>query len=73
MDLLTTKETAERLGVSVKRVQAMIRSGRLPAQKVGRDYLIRKEDLKLVADRRPGRPSKKQPDKQPILAKKKKV
>jgi excisionase family DNA binding protein len=58
MKLLTTNEVATRLGVTVKRVQAMIRDGRLPAEKMGRDYFIKEDDLKLVADRKPGRPSK---------------
>jgi hypothetical protein len=30
----------------------------LPAEKVGRDYLIKVEDLKLVEDRKPGTPPK---------------
>jgi excisionase family DNA binding protein len=58
MNLLTTKEVAERLGVTIKRIQAMIRDERLPAQKFGRDYMIKESDLKLVEDRKPGRPSK---------------
>lgn len=58
MNLLTTSEVAERLGVTVKRVQAMIRDERLPAEKRGRDYFVREVDLKLVEDRRPGRPRK---------------
>ncbi len=58
MELLTTAEVAIRLGVTIKRVQAMIRDGRLPAEKLGRDYVIREQDLKLVADRKPGRPKK---------------
>jgi excisionase family DNA binding protein len=56
MNLLTTKEVSKRLGVTVTRVQAMISSGRLPAAKIGRDYIIQEADLKLVADRKPGRP-----------------
>jgi excisionase family DNA binding protein len=56
--LLSTAEAAERLGVHVTRVHALIKAERLPAQKVGRDYVIQEEDLKLVADRKPGRPSK---------------
>jgi len=36
----------------------MIRDGRLPAEKFGRDYLIKESDLKLVEDRKPGRPTK---------------
>lgn len=58
MDLLTTKEVADRLGVTIKRIQAMIRDGRLPAEKLGRDYVIREQDLELVRDRKPGRPRK---------------
>lgn len=56
MNLLTTKEVADRLGVSVRRVQALIQDGRLPAQKVGRDFLIQEKDIKLVEVRKPGRP-----------------
>jgi len=56
MKLLTTEEAAERLGVTKRRVQAMIRDGRLPAEKMGRDWFIREEDLAIVADRKPGRP-----------------
>jgi excisionase family DNA binding protein len=58
MNLLTTKEVSARLGVTIQRVQAMIRDGRLPASKHGRDYVIKEQDLKLVADRKPGRPRK---------------
>jgi excisionase family DNA binding protein len=56
--LLTTKESAERLGVTVQRVHALIKAKRLPAEKMGRDYFIRESDLKLIADRKPGRPPK---------------
>ena len=58
MKLLTTKEAAARLGISVMRVQQLIWDGRLPAEKMGRDYFIKEGDLKLVADRKPGRPKK---------------
>lgn len=58
MNLLTTKETAEKLGVSVRRVQAMITDGTLPASKLGRDYVIKESDLNLVKVRKPGRPAK---------------
>ncbi len=56
MKLLSTPQVAERLGVTVSRVQALIWAGRLPAQKVGRDYVILEDDLKQVKDRKPGRP-----------------
>jgi len=58
MDLLSTKEVAERLGVSVQRVQALVKAGRLPAQMIGGTYIIKEADLKLVEDRKPGRPRK---------------
>jgi excisionase family DNA binding protein len=54
--LISTSEAAAKLGVTVARVQALIWSGRLPAQKIGRDYIIKEYDLRLVAHRKPGRP-----------------
>ena len=56
--LLSTNEVAEKLGVTSIRVRAMIRNDQLPAQKIGRDYVIKESDLKLVEDRKPGRPPK---------------
>jgi excisionase family DNA binding protein len=56
MGLISTSEAAERLGVHITRVQVLIREGRLPAQKIGRTYVINEEDLKLVEDRKVGRP-----------------
>lgn len=58
MNLLTTKDVAEKLGVTMRQVQSLIQSGRLPAQKFGRDYMINSEDLKLVENRKLGRPKK---------------
>lgn len=46
------------MGVTVTRVQQLITAGRLPAKKIGRDYVIEEVDLALVMDRRPGRPRK---------------
>jgi excisionase family DNA binding protein len=56
MGFLTTKQVADRLGVSIRRVQALVTNGRLPAQKIGRDFLIKEKDLRFVEDRRVGRP-----------------
>jgi excisionase family DNA binding protein len=56
--LLTTREVAERLNISMRRVRALIESGNLPSTQYGRDHLISEADLKLVKDRKPGRPSK---------------
>jgi excisionase family DNA binding protein len=58
MDFLTTKQAAEKLGITPRRVQALIEANRLPAQKFGRDYQIREKDLKLVENRKRGRPKK---------------
>jgi excisionase family DNA binding protein len=55
-DFITTKEAAKELGVTVRRVQALIRAGRLSAQKMGRDWIIRMVDLDKVRVRKPGRP-----------------
>ncbi len=56
--MLTTKEAAERLGVSVRRINALIESGQLPSERFGRSHAIRESDLMLVEDRKPGRPPK---------------
>jgi len=63
MAILTTSEAAERLGVTRWRVNALIQSGRLKAEKKGQIYLIDERDLKDVMDRKPGRPPKKTPQK----------
>jgi excisionase family DNA binding protein len=57
--LLTTAEVAERLGVHRTRVNVLIKEGRLPAQQFGRAYLVNEKDLKLVENRKTGRPRKK--------------
>ena len=56
--LLSTTQAAERVGISVARIQTFIWEGRLPAMKVGRSYAIDEDDLKLVEDRKTGRPPK---------------
>ncbi len=58
MTLISTKVAAEKLGISVLRVQQLIWQKRLPAQKIGRDYVINERDLELVKDRKSGRPPK---------------
>ena len=63
MSLISTKEAAEKLGISMLRVQQLIWQQRLPAQKIGRDYVINENDLELVKDRKTGRPPKQQPKK----------
>ena len=58
MGLISTSEAAEKLGVHITRVQVLIREGRLPAQRIGRNYVVDEADLKLVGNRQPGRPPK---------------
>jgi excisionase family DNA binding protein len=53
---MTTTEAASALGVNRSRVRQLILGGRLPATKIGRDWIIRRGDLALVKDRKPGRP-----------------
>lgn len=55
---LTTKEAAEKLGISVGRVKQLVAEKRLPAIKVGNTNLVKEEDLRLVEDRPNGRPPK---------------
>lgn len=57
-DVISTNEAAETLGVTPRRVLALIESGKLPAMQMGRFYVIRKADLALVAERKAGRPKK---------------
>ncbi len=56
--LLTTTDAANKLGVTPRRVQALIASGRLKAHRIGRDWLISSLELESVKVRRPGRPKK---------------
>ena len=58
MKMIGTTEAAKRLGVSSNRVRALIDSGRLKAQKIGREYAINPSDLKAVQNRKAGRPRK---------------
>lgn len=57
-DLISSKEAAKKLGISLRRVQALITSGKLPAQKIGNSYVVNEGDLMLVKERPPGRPKK---------------
>ncbi len=57
--LLTISEAAERLGLSFAMVRRYCADGKIPAQKVGRDWAIRRRDVESFAaiPRRSGRPS----------------
>lgn len=56
--LLTTKEVAEKLGVTDSQVRYLILRGKLPAQKLGHINVIKESDLELVRERKVGRPPK---------------
>jgi excisionase family DNA binding protein len=56
MATISSKDAAERLKISVRRVQELIKKERLPAKMIGGVYLIEEKDLALVKNRRPGRP-----------------
>lgn len=63
-DYLTTKQVAEKLAVSVGRIQQLVAEGRLPSVKIGRDRFILEKDLELVRERkRTGRPPKAKDEK----------
>jgi excisionase family DNA binding protein len=57
--LIGTREAAERLGISLRRVQQLIAERTLPATKLGRDFAIDEKDLAQVKIYgKPGRPAK---------------
>lgn len=56
MIYLTTQQAAEALGVTRQRIGAMIRAGRLRAERAGHTWLIKPAWLDAVRDRKPGRP-----------------
>ncbi len=58
MDLLTVKDVAKELNVTIWRVHQLIKAKRLPAVKLGFQYVIKRKDLKLVENRKNGRPNK---------------
>lgn len=59
MARLTTPQVAARLGMTRAGVLKAIKDGRLPAEKVGRDWLVEEADLAVVAaPSRLGRPRK---------------
>ena len=56
MKLLSAKQAGKKLGVNDSRVRQLILAKRLPAIKIGDSWVIQEKDLKLVANRKPGRP-----------------
>ena len=52
----TTADAAAKLKAMTGRAIALIRSGRLGASKIGRDWMIEEKALAAVRVRKPGRP-----------------
>lgn len=55
---VTVPEAADILGVSGRQVRNLIEGGSLRAKQYGRSWIIRVGDLKLVENRKVGRPRK---------------
>jgi excisionase family DNA binding protein len=64
LELLSVSQAAAELNISRWRINQFINEGRLPAFKVGRNYVIRKIDLEIVRERKAGRPPAKKSDKE---------
>ncbi len=47
-DLLTVKEVAQYLRVSIYTVRAMIKAGKLPGTKLGKAYRIKRADVERL-------------------------
>jgi excisionase family DNA binding protein len=59
MKELTTIEAAEKLNISVRQVQTLIKQEKLPATKKGRDYFVLEIDVENLPERKKtGRPKK---------------
>ena len=54
MDTLSAQQAAKLLHLNVKRVQALARSGQLPAARVGRKWLFRRNDLERMLGNQAG-------------------
>lgn len=52
MDTLSADEAAELLHLNVKRVQALARSGKLPAARIGRKWLFARRELERMLSER---------------------
>lgn len=43
--IMTTQEVADELGLTQRKVRELIHSGKLPAKKMGRDWVIKASEL----------------------------
>ena len=70
MKLLNTNQAAAQLGVSARRVRALIAAGTLVAHPIGREYAIEEKALETVkVYGKPGRPPKPASGKDKATAK----
>jgi excisionase family DNA binding protein len=61
---LTTRQAAEKLGVTIGRIQQLVAEKKIKAQKVGRDNLIKEADLDSIKTYgKAGRPPKAKDEK----------
>lgn len=58
MTMMTTSEAAAELGITQRRVTALIRAGRLPAKRFGRAHMIERSAIESVRIRKPGNPNR---------------
>lgn len=64
MKLIGSKDAAEKLGVSDRRIRAMIKEGKIKAVNVGGGYVIEESELKNVQIHgKAGRPKKAENEK----------
>ena len=60
---MNIEEAAERLNLTRQQTRLLIRQGKLPATKIGRDWIVDSKDLPIAENRpKPGRPKKKSED-----------
>jgi molybdate transport system regulatory protein len=59
MNTLNAEEAAQLLHLNVKRVQGLARAGKLPAARVGRKWLFRREELEALLGRASSTPARR--------------
>ena len=59
MALITLAEAAERLGLSVVTLRHQAQSGRLRAQRIGRDYLVTEREVERYRAESLGKPGRR--------------
>lgn len=57
--LITTAEAGKLESITSKSILVHIKNKKLPACRPGKEWLVQPEDLKLIANRKPGNPNNK--------------